>query len=183
MTFAFALITVGVILGRSGWTNRSIAATIRSDTAPEPKIDASDILGSMPHATGGKGAPIPTGGTLGGLASTVRATGTITFDGKPVAAWIAPILKYGRAHGWKGHVTSGWRSFAEQTRIYNSGVRPAAKPGSSNHEKTVFPGGAVDVTEADQLSAILLKSPYSKFLVHAGPKDPPHFSYPHNGSY
>jgi hypothetical protein len=44
----------------------------------------------------------------------------VKFDGKPVAAWIAPALAYARQHGWKGTVNSGFRSFAEQTRIYNS---------------------------------------------------------------
>jgi hypothetical protein len=112
-----------------------------------------------------------------------HAKGTATFEGKPVAAWIAPILQYARQHGWKGSVNSGVRSFAEQQRIYNSGVRPAAKPGTSNHEATQFPGGAVDVSDAETLSRILRKSPYANQLVWAGAKDPVHFSHPHNGSY
>lgn len=109
--------------------------------------------------------------------------GLSTFTGKPVAAWIAPILAYARAHGWGGAVTSGYRSYAQQKAIYDSGVRPAAVPGSSNHEMTAFPGGAVDVSNASQLSAILQRSPYAKTLVWAGAKDPVHFSHPHNGSY
>lgn len=109
--------------------------------------------------------------------------GTADFEGTSVAAWIAPALHYARAHGWTGQVSSGFRSFADQTRIYNSGVRPAAKPGTSNHEGSDFPRGAVDVTDAAQLSMILQKSPYAKLLVWAGTKDPVHFSHPHNGSY
>jgi hypothetical protein len=90
-------------------------------------------------------------------------------------------LQKARQAGWQGTVTSGYRSFADQTRIYNSGVRPAAKPGTSNHEGTDFPRGAVDVTNAAQLSSILrrLGAP----LQWAGAKDPPHFSHPHGGSY
>lgn len=109
--------------------------------------------------------------------------GITQFDGKPVAAWIAPVLAYAQKHGWQGSVTSGYRTLAQQTQIYNSGVRPAAKPGTSNHEMTAFPGGAVDVTQAQQLSQILAKSPYASLLVWAGAKDPPHLSHPHNGAY
>lgn len=109
--------------------------------------------------------------------------GTANFEGTTVAGWIAPILKYGRAHGWKGSVSSGFRSYADQVRIYNSGVRPAAVPGTSNHEGADFPRGAVDVSDAQTLSNILQRSPYAKTLVYAGSKDPVHFSHPHGGRY
>lgn len=111
--------------------------------------------------------------------------GTAKFEGTTVAAWIKPILEYARAHGWKGSITSGYRSFADQKRIYDSGVRPAAVPGTSNHEGDVFPRGAVDVDRASaaQLSAILRNSPYAKTLIYAGSKDPVHFSHPHAGGY
>lgn len=131
------------------------------------------------HVVGGlqSSTYFPAGTHLGKL------KGAVDFGDKKVAAWIAPILQYARQHGWTGTVQSGYRSLAEQTHIYDSGVRPAAKPGTSNHEFTMFPGGAVDVTAAPQLSAILAKSPYAKTLVWAGSKDPVHFSHPHNGSY
>ena len=109
--------------------------------------------------------------------------GVGTFTGKPVADWIVPILQYAKAHGWQGVVNSGYRSFAQQKAIYDSGVRPAAVPGTSNHEGDQFPRGAVDVSNAQQLSSILSKSPYAKALVWAGGKDPVHFSHPHGGSY
>lgn len=118
-----------------------------------------------------------------GVAADEDRHGLVNFGGKQVAAWIAPILSYARSQGWKGDVSSGYRSKAEQERIYNSGVRPAAVPGTSNHEGQAFPRGAVDVTEAAQLSKILEHSPYAKALVYAGSKDPVHFSHPHNGSY
>jgi hypothetical protein len=127
-----------------------------------------------------------------GLASTAAPSsgrgGTATFGGKRVANWIAPILSYAKQHGWTGTVTSGYRSDAEQTAIYKSGVRPAAVPRSlggkgSNHEFTAFPGGAVDVSNAAQLAAILRQSPYAGKLVWAGAKDKVHFSHPHGGSY
>lgn len=117
------------------------------------------------------------------MPGTKGSKGTVNFEGKQVAAWIAPILREARKKGWKGQVTSGHRSRAEQTRIYNSGVRPAAKPGTSNHEGTQFPRGAVDVSDAQTLSKILRNSKYRGQLQWAGAKDPVHFSHPHGGGY
>jgi len=120
-------------------------------------------------ASGGSGARLP--------------RGVAKFEGAPVAAWIAPILQYARQRGWRGSINSGFRSYAEQKRIYDSGVRPAAVPGTSNHEGDVFPRGAVDVSDAETLARILARSPYRRRLVWAGSKDPVHFSHPHDGSY
>lgn len=133
---------------------------------------------AAPSSEAAKSAAAPAQASSGAMAK-----GLAHFDDKPVAAWIAPILAYAQAHGWKGSVESGYRSKAEQERIYNSGVRPAAVPGTSNHEGTEFPRGAVDVSEAQQLSSILQHSPYAKALVYAGSKDPVHFSHPHDGGY
>lgn len=118
------------------------------------------------------------GGVVPGGAGTVRDP-----SGKPVAAWIEPILNWARQRGWHGTVESGYRSYAEQAAIYASGVRPAALPGTSNHEQTKFPGGAVDVTDASTLSSVLMRGPYGSTLIWAGAKDPVHFSHPHDGHY
>jgi hypothetical protein len=147
-------------------------------------LDANQDTPSTMNYSGGK-AP-STGGSMGAPSSTKG--GTVMFDGKKVAAWIGEALQYAREQGWKGKVNSGFRTDAEQKRIYDSGVRPAAKPkayggGGSNHEGTVYPLGAIDVSEAAQLARILKRSPYAKKLVWAGSKDPVHFSHPHNGSY
>lgn len=112
--------------------------------------------------------------------------GLVQFDGKPVAAWIGHILQYvekvtnGKV---KPEVESGYRSEAEQERIYNSGVRPAAKPGSSKHELKAFPGGAVDLENAAEVAKVIERSPYAHLLVYAGGKDPVHLSHPVNGTY
>lgn len=143
------------------------------------------------NLTGAQDTPATTTRTRAtgyGQASSPSQGGTAAVDGKRVANWIAPILNYARAHGWTGTVTSGYRSDAEQAKIYQSGVRPAAVPRSlggkgSNHEFTAYPGGAVDVSNASQLSAILRRSPYASKLVWAGAKDPVHFSHPRGGSY
>lgn len=111
--------------------------------------------------------------------------GTTMFDGKPVASWIAVRLERARAAGWKGTVNSGFRSVAEQRKLYDDMVAgrragPVAKPGQSNHNFTAFPGGAVDVTDAPQLAAVL-KHLGIKKLQWAGSADPVHFSNHHGG--
>jgi hypothetical protein len=149
--------------------------------SPLPKTGGSLVSFPKPPAPKAQPARTPATGTSTAAAPTQR--GVANFDGSPVAAWIKPILDYARQKGWKGGVNSGYRSYADQVRIYNSGVRPAARPGTSNHEFTAFPGGAVDVSDAQTLSNILQNSPYRDVLVWAGSKDPVHFSHPHNGSY
>jgi hypothetical protein len=168
-------------------TTAQIAQMPQTPQTAAPRFDAATALGAL-------GALQRTGGTATTSAETktpdststkpvTEAKGVGKFDGKAVAKWIEPILDYARAQGWKGSINSGYRTLADQTRIYNSGVRPAAKPGTSNHEFTAFPGGAVDVSDAQTLSNILRRSKYAKALVWAGGKDPVHFSHPHGGSY
>jgi hypothetical protein len=169
---------------------------LETSAASNPLITSGQLLTKAPDPTA---AAYQTAQTtlqkLAGNSTTVQphpaasgdqslsVKGVAQFDGKPVAKWIAPILAYATQHGWQGTVNSGYRTLAQQTKIYDSGVRPAAVPGTSNHEMTAYPGGAVDVSNAQQLSQILLRSPYAKLLVYAGSKDPVHFSHPHNGSY
>lgn len=141
----------------------------------------------LPQATkhtvpGGVGTA-PVSSTGAPAAPRHGAKGVGNFEGQQVAGWIVPYLQYARKHGWKGQITSGFRSFEDQTRIWNSGVRPAARPGTSNHENPNFPGGAVDVSDAAQLDEILRTYPGKRLLKWAGAKDPVHFSYPHGGSY
>ena len=98
-----------------------------------------------------------------------------------MASWIVPYLTYGAGRGWSGIATSGYRPRAEQERIYNSGVRPAARPGTSKHESLKYPGGAVDVTNAAQLAGVLAKEKGPHLLQWAGSADPVHFSHPVGG--
>lgn len=99
-----------------------------------------------------------------------------TFDGKQVPSWMIPSLRFARAHGWTGTVTSGVRSTEEQARIWNSGVRPAARPGQSNHEPQN--GGAIDVTDPEKLNQILRRFNGRRpiWAMSVGLDDPVHFS-------
>lgn len=124
---------------------------------------------------------------LGALPQTVadarKYRGVVRYEGKLVAAWINAYLLYAKSKGWKGTLTQGFRTYSEEVSIWNSGIRPAARPGSSNHGKKNFPGGAADVTEAAELNKILSEIPGGSLLKWAGSKDEVHFSYPHDGGY
>lgn len=163
--------------------NQGQPGALESFMAAKEMLTSPQKVVSTEGASGGKKkqAGESTGGHPNSEAASTK--GLANFEGTKVAAWIKPYLVYARQHGWKGTVNSGYRSYAEQKRIYESGVRPAAVPGTSNHEGTSFPRGAVDVSEAEQLSQILQKKPGGSALKWAGSKDPVHFSHPHNGSY
>lgn len=96
---------------------------------------------------------------------------------KPIAAWIIPVLTWAAEHGWSGTVTSGYRTHYEQAQLNAAGAF-SAPAGSSNHETTVYPGGAVDVTEPSQLISVLRGYPGPEKLIGGvlGPVDPEHFS-------
>lgn len=103
------------------------------------------------------------------------------LDGKPVSEWIIPILEWARQHGWGGAVTSGYRTPNEQLAAaagYGLQHYGAAGPLGSNHVKINYPGGAVDVSAAAQLAAILKGYPGKPNLVWGGPVmgDYVHFS-------
>jgi hypothetical protein len=97
--------------------------------------------------------------------------------GRPIADWIVPVLQWASEHGWTGAVTSGYRTFVEQAELNAAGDFSAAA-GTSNHESTAYPGGAVDVTNPSQLLAVLPGYP-GRETLHGGvlgPVDPEHFS-------
>ena len=96
---------------------------------------------------------------------------------KPIADWIVPVLEWAYGHGWSGTVTSGYRTFYEQAQLNAAGAF-SAPAGLSNHETTVYPGGAVDVTNPSQLISVLRSYPGPLKLIGGvlGPADPEHFS-------
>lgn len=121
--------------------------------------------------------------------SSITPKGTTVIDGKPVAGWIAQQVLAARKHGWSGHVTSGVRSKAEQVLACinvcgnaNGCPGTCAKPGTSNHEKTMFPGGAVDITDGAEFDAALKRAKSAgdagryPSIRNALPNDPVHRS-------
>ena len=163
MTPAIALLTIGLILLRAGWKNQNIVDVIlgRENRRPGGNVPAGDSSDGSDGSTPSPRTPTrqpPFG--KGGM--------TTQFDGHPVASWIVPILRAARKTGlWHGSVTSGYRSDAEQQRLWNnrgSNPYPVAPPGTSNHGKTLFPGGAVDVSDPNGLAAALKRVPMGGFL-------------------
>lgn len=81
------------------------------------------------------------------------------------------------AQGFQIRITSGYRSYATQKKLYQDYISgralyPANPPGQSAHEK----GRAIDVlsTNVEALASLL----QSVGLVWAGPEDPIHFELP-----
>jgi hypothetical protein len=117
----------------------------------------------------------------------VPAGGVVTFDGLSVAAWIVPSLQWARAHGWTGHVVSGFRDCEHQKRAAAQFAAEQGRtvaqiyphgPCASNHVGAAHPRGAVDVTNPQQLDQVLRNNPNHPKLVWGGPVigDTVHFS-------
>lgn len=101
------------------------------------------------------------------------------FEGTPVATWMIPALKYARAHGWTGKLTSGVRTFQQQAALYANRANnpnPVAKPGTSSHE--IGNGGAFDATSPQQLAQVLkgFRGRRPVWAPTVGLNDPVHFS-------
>jgi hypothetical protein len=113
----------------------------------------------------------------GGAVQAEAPEATWNPRSKLIADWIIPILQWASLHGWTGTVTSGYRSYYEQAQLNAAGAY-SALAGRSNHETTVYPGGAVDVTSPSQLISALRTYPGPVKLVGGvlGPIDPEHFS-------
>lgn len=135
-----------------------------------------------------EGVVLPSGDTVESFerGSTYTGAGALQIETpetawnprlKPIADWIIPVLTWASAHGWSGTVTSGYRTHYEQAQLNAAGAF-SAPAGSSNHETTVYPGGAVDVTESAQLIGVLRSYPGPEKLIGGvlGPVDPEHFS-------
>lgn len=115
-------------------------------------------------------------GVVAPAAPGKRPTHAVTFDGKPVVAWVVPILKAARKTGlWKGAVSSGERTKQEQlgaAKRYGLQHYPNG-PLASNH--VVGRDGAVDVSDPEGLKRALAKLGITG-LKSSMPEDPVHFS-------
>jgi 3D (Asp-Asp-Asp) domain-containing protein len=100
------------------------------------------IKDNVVKAVTGGGGPISSG-----------PNGVGTFEGVPMANWVIGSLKYGRKHGAFGNPTSGYRP----------GFDPHTATGSSEHQGTRYPHGAVDFGGYHDARALAEKLSY----VHA----------------
>ena len=87
------------------------------------------------------------------------------------------LPRVARSHGFRVRITSGWRSYQTQMKLYNDWYRglspyPVARPGTSRHEK----GMALDILSTNTGALVSLLN--SVGLRWGGPSDPVHFEIP-----
>lgn len=114
---------------------------------------------------------------------TGRTARWVNPDGSVVnvPAWIYPALTLAKEQGVHFHVSSGYRSIAEQWYLYlHPEGYPVAYPGTSHHNGWQYPDGAVDLDSGQQaFSDWLDKHPSTgRGLTWARDKDAVHFSVP-----
>ena len=153
-----------------------IAAGAPSDTEVKREIEAARKAG-IPLPSGESAASFENSPSSSPTASIAIPVVSWNPRSKPIATWIIPILEWAVAHGWAGSVTSGYRTLYEQSQLNAAGAF-SAPAGLSNHETSVYPGGAVDVTQPGQLIAVLrgYGGPVKLIGGVLGPLDPEHFS-------
>lgn len=169
MVLPIALLTVGAIFIIAGFTNRSISQIINGEDESKPPSDEEvqkDTLEDVKR--------LPKG---------VLKTKPATIDGVLVAGWIAEIVAWAKLNGWNGTVTSGIRSDSQQRQACihvcgnpNGCPGRCAKPGQSNHRGSVFPLGAVDVTDPAGFARVLRGYPGGPPIKNDLPNDLVHFS-------
>lgn len=110
----------------------------------------------------------------GKLGSIAHAGGVGNVSG--LTPRVLHAVEFARNHGWKGSVTSGFRTYAEQARLYDNylhhGGNIAAAPGHSSHES----GNAVDVTDIGGFARAMGQLPSWARLYSRVAGDPVHFS-------
>lgn len=165
MTPALAALILGGILVVAGFQNRNVIdVALGREGDPISTDSGGDGFGPSPPDTTDATMPANLPSGLG------------TFDGKPVAKWIIPRLKWARANGyWHGSVSSGYRDPNEV--VTPSPGLPVAPQGKSNHNTTHYPGGAVDVSDPDGLeNAMRHYHGMPKLVRGTAIGDPIHFS-------
>lgn len=112
---------------------------------------------------------------VGGLVASIGGGGGGGGDVNGLQPAVTAALAFARANGWAGQVNSGFRSRAEQQRLYDLYLSGrgnlAAPPGNSMHER----GLAVDVSQAEQFAAAMRKMGGGA-LMRKVPGEPWHFS-------
>jgi hypothetical protein len=167
---AGVLLIGALVLAVAALGSKAAGAVATSSSTTAGTAGASTSTVPSASLTGIPGSPGPVANSF------VPATSWNPL-GKPIADWIVPVLQWASQNGWTGTVTSGYRSYAEQLAINQSGAF-SATAGQSNHETTGYPGGAVDVTDSAQLIAVLAKYTGAQKLIGGvlGAVDPEHFS-------
>ena len=117
---------------------------------------------------------------LGIAGGALHAAGSFFSSGKNTLAGTSSRVRgavaFAQSHGWQGQITSGFRTYAEQARLYQrylNGGPLAAAPGTSSHER----GQAVDVTNPSAFARAMSMMPvWARLYNRLGAADPVHFS-------
>jgi hypothetical protein len=171
-----------------------------------PSYAAQPTLASPPIETSGRSSEPASGGLDSLLASVSKADGSlpavstqaqgsakgqpgksakpakgskrvVTFDGKAVRSDFAKQLAWARKHGWKGTVTSGFRTKSQQMAAAKGfGLQHYGPKGPLGSNHVYGHPGAVDVSDPDSLEAILKRYPGKRTLFRGMKDDPVHFS-------
>jgi hypothetical protein len=107
--------------------------------------------------------------------------GVGTFDGKPVAKCVIPVLQWCRNNGWKGQLVSGYRSpaFSEQLcfRMCGHSTCPGRCAGrSTNHAYSDPSRFAIDVSDYATFGRVVAHCPIAPHIHNSLPNDLVHFS-------
>jgi hypothetical protein len=133
-----------------------------AQSSPDPGGggDTAPSSGSETNGEQGNGEATDARGVHASKAVTQRLT-LWTHGGSRVwiCKWMLPQLEYAlESGGWDGRINEGWRSRATEELYWDKhGHDPglAAPPGQSNHGLTVYPGGAIDVSDPRGLQRAL----------------------------
>lgn len=111
------------------------------------------------------------------------ATGITAYDGRPVAAWMVPHLRFARDHGWQGQLVSGYRDPAYSEHLCLAMCGAPRCPGrcagrSSHHSQSASPNGAIDVSDYGTFGRLMGRpdAPTPRIYNSLGAQDPVHFS-------
>lgn len=140
--------------GRGAMANVANAIFSKVTDAANRKLDKErPAPAAVTAGVGGGGGAI---GNVTGLQPIVKAA-----------------IRWARANGWTGSVTSGFRTYAEQAALFASkGPGLAARPGSSNHEK----GLAIDITDSAGFARAMRTAPKNARLYSRMAHEPWHWS-------
>src|SRR3954454_17418768 len=106
----------------------------------------------------------------------VLKPGVGTFDGKPVAKCVVPVLHWCRGHGWHGRLVSGYRTpaYSEHLCIVMCGRPqcPGRCAGRATNHAYATPGCfAVDVSDYVNFGHIVRNCPIQPHIHNSLPND------------
>lgn len=178
MVFAFGILVIATLYLVAGFTGRTLAEVVRGEVGRGFALANISLPSIELQAAPATGTPV----SLDSPPGVATAQGTANFDGKTVAAVAVPYLEFARANGWRGHVTSGWRSPAYSESLCQTMCGAPSCPGrcagrSSNHSGTSPTHFAIDVSDETNFGRIMnLPGAPQPRIFNNLPSDRIHFS-------